>query len=769
MKNQTRQARTHRRSWAARRSCLRVLFLATIAAIGTATAEETGRASPAPDYSGWRGGIGLACENPSDNIHDISELGYDICWGWDNPQVARALDVAAFRYWDSIIETSLKSGRDPQGEIQGTWDFSQMADKNEAARLAFDAWGESRYGVKGLSKCASVRYAPNAFYDVGGAMDLSSENPLVKAVEERYLAWFAGTGVRRGGIALDNATKMPKAFLESLNRHFNPRGLGIATNGCPDEFLHFIDIFGNEGFPFSIEYAREAHKKGLHGILGEFTMQHLSGGELEAYLKNKQFNGIVFFGYIGASSWNMGHYSRYDHRPDVYDHQRWVFRKYVPLSRSMRRAGRQEDACARLAVAAPRSAPAPEVPSVEAPQANEEGKVQEYRRPVANLEKIAGRSPATTPGIVRYGDKISDGIYLYADSGTPAEVVCPADKLGIRSDTLVFDEFNEKMLPGTLRDGRLTFRTITGPSLIELGNKATLIRSVLSRSEEGLKSQLAQRALDRELKKNSPSKAWENFCQGWSLDRKVAHAGSCSLKTEGGTYFLKSPRYSFFNRQGAAQLVPLNQTKPDRITLKASSMAENVVRSDCIDLNDLSRRRDHFAAREGHLYCVHLYLDYQDGQWPEVHTAAFAPGTHGWEDRTIEVNPTRPVKTAMVLLEFHQPQGTAWFDDIVLKQGEPDGNLIASGGFEERDPAAERALDAGQAYDRRIDSLITTLDAARSGPRAASELAALMDEADAAAAWVRNRGLSPYFTRELRDLDDLREKLQLCSKISAAD
>lgn len=646
-----------------------------------------------------------------------------------------------------------------------------MADKAEAARLAFDAWAESRYGVKGLSKYAIVRYKPNTTYNVGGTLDLSSENPLVRAIEGRYLAWFDETGVRRGGIALDNAWGMPKAFLDSLNRHFNPRGLGIATNGCPDKFLPLIDFFGNEGFPFSLEQARKARQKGLRGIMGEFTMQHLSGGELEAYLRNKQFNGIVFFGYLGGSrsDWLMETYSRYDHRPDVYDHQRWVFRKYVPLSRSVQRAGRQENACARIAAAAPRSTPAPAVPSVEVPQVSEEGKVQEYRRPDANLEKITGRSTAGKPGIVRYGDKISDGIYLYADSGMPVEVTCSANELGVGSDTLVFDEFNERMLPTTLRGGRLTFRTTTGPSLVELGNKATLIRNVLSRIEDELKGQLAQRALDRELNMRFPSKAWENFCQGWTLDRKIAHTGSCSLRTEGGTYFLRIPRYSFSNRQGAAQFVPLNQTKPERITLKASSMAENVVRSECIDLNDLAKRRDHFDAREGHLYCVHLYLDYQDGQWPEVHTAAFAPGTHGWEDKTIEVNPTRPVKTAMVLLEFHQPQGTAWFDDIVLKQGESDRNLIASGGFEERDPAAEQALDAGRAYDRRIDSLITSLDAARSGPWAASELAALMDEADAAAAWVRSRGLSPYFTRELRDLDDLREKLQLCSRISAAD
>jgi hypothetical protein len=82
-------------------------------------------------------------------------------------------------------------------------------------------------------------------------------------------------GITHGGIGLDNAGKVPREFLEALARRLNARGLGIAANGCPDEYLAYIDFFGNEGFPFSINDARRAREKGLRGILGEFTMQHL--------------------------------------------------------------------------------------------------------------------------------------------------------------------------------------------------------------------------------------------------------------------------------------------------------------------------------------------------------------------------------------------------------------------------------------------------------------------------------------------------------------
>ena len=63
----------------------------------------------------------------------------------------------------------------------------------------------------------------------------------------------------------------------ALARRLNARGLGIAANGCPDQYLTYIDFFGNEGFPFSINYARRARQQGLRGILGEFTMQQAPG------------------------------------------------------------------------------------------------------------------------------------------------------------------------------------------------------------------------------------------------------------------------------------------------------------------------------------------------------------------------------------------------------------------------------------------------------------------------------------------------------------
>ena len=205
------------------------------------------------DFSGWRGGIGITFGTPSRDIADVTEMGYEIVWGGEDPRAAKSLGISVFRYWNSIVETSLKGSG---------YDFSPMSDKDEAAKLAFDAWIERSYGVKGLSKYAKVRYNPKGAYgDVYGSMDLSSENDLVKAVIGRYMQGFDKDGITHGGIGLDNAGKVPREFLEALARRLNARGLGIAANGCPDQYLTYIDFFGNEGFPFSINYARQAREK----------------------------------------------------------------------------------------------------------------------------------------------------------------------------------------------------------------------------------------------------------------------------------------------------------------------------------------------------------------------------------------------------------------------------------------------------------------------------------------------------------------------------
>jgi hypothetical protein len=730
-----------------------------VCVLGTGSPAIAGPASAPRDFSGWRGGIGITFGTPSRDIADVTEMGYEIVWGGDDPRAAKSLGISVFRYWNSIVETSLKGPG---------YDFSPMSDKDEAAKLAFDAWMERAYGVKGLSRYANVRYNPKGAYgDVYGSMDLSTENDLVKAVIAAYLKGFDRDGITHGGIGLDNAGKVPREFLEALARRLNARGLGIAANGCPDQYLSYIDFFGNEGFPFSINYARRAREKGLRGILGEFTMQHLSGGELDAYLKSKLLNGIVFFGYTNGGTAAGARYSGYCSRPDVYNHHRWVLRKLVPISRAVQRAGRQTVPGATLPSAAARDGQANAAPASVA--INAEGRVVEWGRRDAGLDRITGRFSNTAPRIVRYGRDVANGVYLFVDSGQPEEVVCDAQKLGLRADILVFDEFAGRVLEAKRAGETLTFKTPDGPSVVQLASAPTVAKNVLARTADGLRLQLTQRALDRQLDTRFPYKAWSRFCQAGKWDTAVARTGKGSLAVVGGAYTGPMPQWKYFNRQGAAQFVSLNQTAPQPIVLRAFSKARDVAASEKVVLDTPAARRRHFDAREGHTYCMHLYLDYQDGQWPEVRTVPFSPGTHDWEEKSIRVDPTRPVKTVMVLLEFHQPRGAAWFDDLSLSSGEKtDRNLLAAASFEREDSAAAEAQAISVEYEKQVQTLVESVEAAAKSANPATALPAIEKQVDSLAAWVKGKSLAAHFPRELRDLDDAREKLGLCVRLLAA-
>jgi hypothetical protein len=248
----------------------------------------------------------------------------------------------------------------------------------------------------------------------------------------------------------------------------------------------------------------------------------------------------------------------------------------------------------------------------------------------------------------------------------------------------------------------------------------------------------------------------------------VARTGQGSLAVLGGTYAAPRPQWKYFNRQGAAQLVSLNQTTPRPIVLRGFSKARDVAASDQFVLDTPAARRRHFDDREGHTYCMHLYLDYQDGRWPDVHTVRFSSGTHDWEEKSIRVEPVRAAKTAMVLLEFHQPQGAAWYDDLSLTSGDAaDHNLLAAAGFEEEDPAAVETQAISAGYEKQVQTLLISVEAAAKSAALADALPALGRQIDALAASVTGKGLAACFPRELRDLDDAREKLALCARLLA--
>ncbi len=728
-------------------------------------------------YAGWRGGIGVAFGQPAANIPDITELGLNIVWGGEDPRRAAMLDIAVFHYWNSVVEISMK---DPGGRF----DFRQMEDKGQAAKLAFDKFSELHYGISGLSKYANVKYHPRGAYgDVYGEMDLSTNNPLVKTVVSSRLESLTGSGQKHGGIAMDNAGKVPGSFLEYLQNTLHPEGFGIATNGGPEHLYRYIDFFGNEGFQFSQKTMKNMQSKGFNGILGEFLTRQLSSGELERYLKAKQFNGIVYFGYTdGRDVAAATNYSFFYCRPDIYNHQRWILRKILPLSKAIFCAEPQNNAYARI-LFNKETGGISQANDRQKAQVDTTGRVIEPSVTESDKDDIFGGTLSLDGSIKRYGNDINKGVYLYVNSNKSEAIECNKDSLGIKANTIVFDEFSETTLKSKKKGNVVRFDTPSGPSLIQLGDTKTVVGNILLRVSESFESQLLQRQMDEKfglgysqksitvppIENNSskadfdkPQKPWEPFCQGYVIDLKTKKSGKGSLRTDGNTYSVYSGQWLYHNRQGAAQFVTLNQSEPVPLTLTAFSKSENVKKSELKAITE-TNRRNHLGERLGYYYAMHLYLDYQDGSWPEVHTFAFSPGTHDWEEGKITVVPKKAVKTAMVLVELHQPEGTAWFDDFnLVEKTDPERNLLASADFGDSDVLLDKTK--APEYEKKVARLMSSVNKVQK-QISIDKLEKLEEDILSLKDWLSAQGIAKMYGREMRDLIDAQHKIDLCCQL----
>ncbi len=720
-------------------------------------------------FSGWRGGIGIAFGNPAVKISDVTEFGYEVCWGSEQPKARLALDLATFGYWNGIIEINLA-----YRSSKGNYDFSANEDKDEAARQAFEAWAEIQYGVKGLSKYATVRYAPQGSYgNVIGKMDLSSGNPLAIAVVDTQVKALTDNQIKRGGIGIDNLSVIPGDFISLLKARLNPHGLGIAVNSTPAEvrtnpFICDIDVAGAEGFPYSIECAREVRAKGFKGIFCEFVMQHMSAAELSAYLKSKLFYGIVFFGYSDGGIAASSHYTFYASRPDVYNHHRWVFRKYVPLSRTLFTAGGQENPYAKLSVTEeiiPREIDGQQSLLLE--RSDGSGAIYERGQLSSSLQKMTGMSADTPAGIFRFGDNIDAGIYYFISSPKSETVVCDVQKLKLGPGTRIFDEIGERLIDGKQTDATLRFSTAAGPGVVQLGTKEIIVRNLVARMESLFAQADIQKSLEDAVIFDPLRKVWAPFCQGWTLDSTTARSGGMSMKVLGGKHASSNAKWKYDNRQGGAQFAVLDQKVSSPITVSAWSKADTVPGS---TFTSIENRREHFICRETNTYAMTVYLDYQDGQWPEAHTVAFAAGTHDWEKRTLTVTPKKPVQTALVLLEFQQPSGTAWFDDVSLIQDTDGANVLAYSDFVKGNASNSEVSVIRKEYAGGVKGLRDLLKKAEvQASLIATDLENIRKKAVTMEARLLESGATPLFGRELRDLRDVRHAADVCLNILATN
>jgi len=162
---------------------------------------------------------------------------------------------------------------------------------------------------------------------------------------------------------------------------------------------------------------------------------------------------------------------------------------------------------------------------------------------------------------------------------------------------------------------------------------------------------------------------WRGWALGCEADEKVKHCGRFSARCRNA---------SEEEHRGLTYVVELNQRSPTTIVAECWSKAEDVAGG--YDPN----------------YSLYLDIEYMDGTplWGQI--AAFKPGTHDWQKRTVTVVPAKPIKTVHVHGIFRARTGTAWFDDASLYaegSSPPAGGFLKDGGFEPSPWAVWPSLD----------------------------------------------------------------------------
>jgi len=145
--------------------------------------------------------------------------------------------------------------------------------------------------------------------------------------------------------------------------------------------------------------------------------------------------------------------------------------------------------------------------------------------------------------------------------------------------------------------------------------------------------------------------------QSYTVDAELKHSGQRSLLADSG----KAGTWT-----GARQAILLDPAVAQPILVKGFSRAEGV------------------SGAPDHNYSVYVDVCYEDGSYLFGQCAVFSTGTHGREEATELIEPTRPVRELRVYCLLRGRRGKAWFDDVHVGPADDIGtNWLSNPGFEE--------------------------------------------------------------------------------------
>ncbi len=147
-----------------------------------------------------------------------------------------------------------------------------------------------------------------------------------------------------------------------------------------------------------------------------------------------------------------------------------------------------------------------------------------------------------------------------------------------------------------------------------------------------------ERLTDPGFERGTGWRSWEN---GYQREPAIVHSGR---------YAIVCRNRKVAAARGAVETIPLNQRVATPVIAGAWS------------------RCAHISGSPDSGYSLYLDITYQDGTHLWGQTGDFSTGTHGWEYRQVVVRPAKPIKFIRVLVMLRRHSGTAWFDDVSLRQ-----------------------------------------------------------------------------------------------------
>jgi hypothetical protein len=156
----------------------------------------------------------------------------------------------------------------------------------------------------------------------------------------------------------------------------------------------------------------------------------------------------------------------------------------------------------------------------------------------------------------------------------------------------------------------------------------------------------------------------------------------------GAKYWTSGPKSNdsldLATKHGGTRTIKIVNVKPDESILSQSVTLEQKEPTPIV-AGGWSKAENASGDPDGN-YSVYLDIMFTDGTPLFGQIAPFSSGTHDWEYQQVIVKPEKPIKSLTFNVIFRYRTGTAWFDDMSLREGtdpKQGVELLRNGGFEE--------------------------------------------------------------------------------------